>query len=103
MSAQFSKVPSNLQVEEEVDDSHVDQPVEIRDMDEEKLLRHFVLEDQAKEIIRWCEKNYDTRPSTAHERLDGAMELRSEGNKLVEKQVCPHPHKRCLCVTRATL
>merc|ERR1712146_234111 len=62
------------------------QAVDIRDMDEEKLLRHFVLEDQAKEVIAWCDKNYGKRPTTAKERMSGATELRTKGNKLVEKQ-----------------
>lgn len=57
-----------------------------RDLDEEKLFRHFLLEDQAVEIIGWCDKNYHARPTTTKERLEGAKELKKKGNKLVEKQ-----------------
>lgn len=57
-----------------------------RDIDVASLLRHFCLETEAEDIIKWCAENAPPA-ATARLRVDKAAELRQKGNQaLAHKQ-----------------
>mmetsp|Transcript_35115 Transcript_35115/g.98087 ORF Transcript_35115/g.98087 Transcript_35115/m.98087 type:complete len:291 (-) Transcript_35115:72-944(-) len=54
---------------------------QIVDIDEERLLRHFCLDAECKQVFDWLVKQGHPRPDGFHERLALAADLREKGNR----------------------
>jgi len=53
---------------------------QIMDMDEERLVRHFCLEEEHNQVIEWCKEHGHERPEEFEERLQLARKLKTLGN-----------------------
>jgi tetratricopeptide (TPR) repeat protein len=56
------------------------------DLDEEKLVRHFCLEAECEEVIKWFGKEGYSRPSDFKGRLSLAAKLREKGNQQFQEE-----------------
>eukprot|EP00439_Symbiodinium_sp_Y106_P069578 s1539_g12.t1 len=58
---------------------------QVWDIDEEKLLRHFCLEDECKEVLSWFEEKGYKRPEVFSERVALSKSLREASNERVKE------------------